>query len=344
MSATGIMTYYSFPAKNISPKDSGITPVQQELDVNEFFFSLFFIISMTCTPLYLYNIYKIISLFGTEDLFFNLRILANNGEKDMIQTILTYINAINQALFVISMWRYPKGNKLCFIAIIVANLLCAVAIMEKGSLFFMLFVSLFILYEKRHIKIRSIVLWSVVLLFLFYGINVMRTSENTTKETTFIDFFNVYILSPSVAFERVQEKLTEQFGSRSFAFFYALITRLGLGDYVVEPKLQEFTQVPMFTNVYTVFQPFFQDFGYKGVAFFSTVYGVFTGWLYRQCHNGDAISKCMYAYVIEILILQFYQENLILSLSMLIQYFFVFFFVLQKRYGITLKPDSHERE
>ncbi|MBQ1816962.1 MAG: oligosaccharide repeat unit polymerase [Bacteroidaceae bacterium] len=341
MSVTSIITYYAFPAKSGFQQQQGTTPIQQDLNINNFFFTVFFVISMVCTPLYLYNIYKIISMFGSEELFFNLRVLANEGEKSMVQTILTYVGAINQALFVICIWRYPKGNKLILTAVILANLMCSIAIMEKGVLFFMLFVTLFVLYEKRRIKISSIAFWSIVLLLVFYGINVLRTPENAAKEPTFVDFFNVYILSPSVAFERAQEKLTEQFGSRSFAFIYALITRLGLGNFVVEPKLQEFVYVPIPTNVYTIFQPFFQDFGYKGVAFFATVYGTFTGWLYRQCNNGGAISKCVYAYVIEILILQFYQENLILSMSMMIQYCFVFFFVLQTRFGLTLKVDKN---
>jgi oligosaccharide repeat unit polymerase len=341
MSVTSIITYYAFPAKSGFQQPQGTTPIQQDLNINNFFFTVFFVISMVCTPLYLYNIYKIISMFGTEELFFNLRVLANEGEKSMVQTILTYVGAINQALFVICIWRYPKGNKLILTAVILANLMCSIAIMEKGVLFFMLFVTLFVLYEKRRIKISSIAFWSIVLLLVFYGINVLRTPENAAKEPTFVDFFNVYILSPSVAFERAQEKLTEQFGSRSFAFIYALFTRLGLGNFVVEPKLQEFVYVPIPTNVYTIFQPFFQDFGYKGVAFFATVYGTFTGWLYRQCNNGGAISKCVYAYVIEILILQFYQENLILSMSMMIQYCFVFFFVLQTRFSINLKVDKN---
>ncbi len=341
MSATSIITYYAFPsAKELCQSENDID-IARDIHVNELFYMMFFTISMVCTPLYVYNIYKVISMFGTQDIFFNLRIFASAGEKDMLQTLLIYVNAINQALFIIEMWRYPNGNKWRFIAIILASFMCAVAIMEKGALFFMLTVSLFILYEKGHIKIRTIILWGIILLFTFHGINQMRTSENTVRESTFLDFFNVYVMSPSVAFERVQEKLTEQYGSRSFAFFYAVITRLGLGQFVVEPKLQEFSQVPMFTNVYTVFQPFFEDFGYKGIAFFSTVYGVFTGWLYRQCRNGGAISKCMYAYIVEILVLQFYQENLILSLSMLVQYLFVFFFVLQRRIGVTFNTNYY---
>ena len=111
MSVTSIITYYAFPAKSGFQQPQGTTPIQQDLNINNFFFTVFFVISMVCTPLYLYNIYKIISMFGTEELFFNLRVLANEGEKSMVQTILTYVGAINQALFVICIWRYPKGNK-----------------------------------------------------------------------------------------------------------------------------------------------------------------------------------------------------------------------------------------
>ena len=186
---------------------------------------------------------------------------------------------------------------------------------------------------------RSILLWGVVIIFVFYGINILRRSADAkvSDNSTLLDFIAMYILSPPVAFEQVQEKLTPQFGSRTFAFFYAVASKLGFEKFVIEPKLQEFVYVPIQTNVYTVFQPFFQDFGYKGVAFFASIYGTFTGWLYKQAKNGGAISKCMYTYIVEILILQFFQENLILSLSLLFQYLIVFTFILQKKIKFVVR-------
>ena len=328
------MTYYAFPTVNNSQK-----AIQEEFNYSQFFFLFFYILSMVCTPLYLYKIYKVVVMFGTEDLLFNLRILANAGEEDSLGKLLKYINAVNQALFIICLWKRPNISRFKFLTIILANLMCAFAIMEKGALFFLLFTTLFVLYEKKKIKIRSILLWGGAVVFLFYGINIARDSQENSanNDATFLDFFAMYILSPPVAFEQVQEKLTPQFGSRTFAFFYAFASKMGWGAYVIEPKLQEFVQVPIFTNVYTVFQPFFEDFGYKGVAFFSTVYGIFTGWLYRQFRNGGVISRCLYAYVVEILILQFFQENLILSLSLLFQYVIVFTLILQQRISWTFK-------
>lgn len=318
--ATAIITYYGLPA---SADENAIV---QPMYLNRGFFMLFYVISLVCTPIYLYQIYKIISMFGFDDLLFNLRILANSSDGE---GLLRYVLNLNQALFIIATWNYNQVGRLKYITILLANTLCAIAIMEKGFMFFMLFVTMFILYEKRKIKLGTIFLWSFVIFFIFYAINNARMLDNQKDDASILDFFSMYILSPSVAFGRVQEKLSEQFGTRTFAFFYAFMSKTGLGNFVVEKKLQDFVWVPIPTNVYTVFQPFFQDFGYKGVAFFASVYGVFSGWLYRMCKNGDAISRCLYAYILEIFILQFYQENLILSLSVLFQFLIVIIPIVQ---------------
>ena len=336
--ATSIVTYYAFPNRN----DSGIK--EESMPVNRLFFNFFFLISVVFTPLYVYGIYRVVSMFDAADMLYNLRILANSDYKLPGEGVLKYVNAVNQALFIIAMWRYPKISKAQFVCIILANILCAVAIMEKGALFFMLVVALFVLYEKGRVRLRSIVLSVLGVFFLFYGFNFLRNGSDVENVRSLTDFLSVYILSPSVAFEQVQEKLTDQFGSRTLAFFYAVLSKLGLGHYGVEQKVQEFVQVPILTNVYTVFQPFFQDFGYRGVAFFASVYGVFTGWLYRQCRNGGAVSRCLYAYVAMTLVLQFYQENLILSLSVLIQYVVIIGLTLQQTIGLTFSKSPDKRQ
>lgn len=331
LSVSAILTYYSLPESAASSAGSKSQP----FEINNKYFMLFLIISMVLTPIYLYQIYKVVSMFSMDNLFANLRILTL-GENDEGTNLLKYVSAINQALFIITVWRYPNIKRFQLWCIVLANILCAIAIMEKGSIFFMLIVTLFVLYQKGKIKLTRIILSGLFILILFYGINILRSNKaDAAESSTFMDFFSMYVLSPSVAFGQVQQILTDQFGSRTFAFFYAVISRLGLGDFVVEPKLQEFVMVPIATNVYTIFQPFYQDFGYKGIAFFAVVYGVFTGWIYRLCKSGGAISKCLYAYIAEILMLQFFQENLILSLSLLIQYLIVFFMSVQRFVGIT---------
>ena len=340
LSVSSILTYYSLPDRSGTMSRAG-----EGIPLNKLFFMMFFLISILLTPVYLYKIYKVVSMFSMDNLFYNLRILTLSESDETGTGLLKYVRSINQALFIVAVWRYPKISKWVLLCIVLANIMCAIAIMEKGSIFFMLLVTVFILYEKRKIPLSRIVVAGVLIIFLFYGINLLRSvdTEAATENNTFMDFFSMYVLSPSVAFGQVQEKLTEQFGSHTFAFFYAVLSKFGIGHFAVEPKLQEFVMVPITTNVYTVFQPFYEDFGYRGVAFFATVYGVFTGWLYRMFRNGGAISRCMYAYVAEILILQFFQENLILSLSVLFQYLIVFVLSVQRFVGIGHNPPDDSK-
>lgn len=186
---------------------------------------------------------------------------------------------------------------------------------------------------------KNIFVCAVVILVSFYELNNLRKASVDTTETTFLDFFSIYVLSPSVAFEWAQEKLVDQFGTFSFAFFYAFITKLGLGTFYVQKQLQDFVNVPIPTNVYTVFQPYFEDFGYKGVAFFASVWGVLMGWVYRLVRNGHAMAKCMYAYFVLALVMQFYQESLFVNLSMVIQFWVLYFLLIRHDFTLSLGLD-----
>ena len=325
--ASSIITYYALPS-------NAQTASANKIEINETIFMILYIISMMSTPLYVYQIFKVAMTFGTEDFLYNLRILAVSGEGDATVSLLKYVNGINQSLFIIVMWRAEQTKKFILYSVIAANILCSIAIMEKTSMSFLLLVTLFVFYEKKRVKIRTIALWGAIIILASYGFNFVRKSVADTTEMSFVDFFNIYILSPSVAYERVQENLNDQFGNHTFAFFYAFLTKTGLGSYEVETKLQEFVWVPLPTNVYTVFQPFYEDFGYKGIAFFATLYGTISGWLYRQMKNRNALCMCIYAYMVLCLLLQFFQENLLISLSLLIQYIIIMGLCLQQAVGI----------
>lgn len=329
MILSSILMYYAFPSTK-KYVDTGA-----DLLINKKFFSFWLIISLVCTPIYLYNIYKLVSMFDPNDLFVNLRTIANEEKSMGEEGLLKYVSSINKALFIICIWRVPNISKWKFLVVLVANILCAVAIMEKTFMFFLIFVSFFVLYEKKYVKMRTVLISSFGVVFFFYGVNVLRYTTDTNEYNTMSDFLGTYILSPAVAFGKVQERLTDQFGTRSLTFFYSFLSKTGCGNYEIVPKLQEFVWVPIPTNVYTVFQPFFEDFGYKGVAFFASVYGFFSGWLYRQCRNGGAIGSCLYTYIVFILLLQFFQENLIISLSDLFQYLIIFTMILQHRIGLN---------
>ena len=294
------------------------------IDFNKSLFLLFFGISLIITPLYVYRVIQIVTMFGTEDLMTNVRTLAVYGEG---QGILNYSAVINQALFVVALWAHPKIPIWQIVILGLACLMNSLAIMEKGMMFFVFVSTMFVLFEKKVIRIRTILTFSILILILFYIFNLGRAGEDSDyqKEETLFDFFTMYALSPPVAFCQLSPEVIPQFGTNTFETVYLFLQRFG-ADVVVKDKLQEFVFVPVSTNVYTIFQPFFIDFGYRGVAFFAAVYGCLCGFLYRLFRNGNGAGTCLYTYAVDVLLLQFYQENVFLSMIFVLQ--FTFFIVL----------------
>ena len=306
------------------------------IDYNKYTFYFFFLVSLVITPLYVYRVIQIVTMFGTEDLMTNIRTLALYGEG---QGILNYSVVINQALFVVALWAHPKIPTWQVGILGIACLMNSLAIMEKGSMFFVFVSSVFVLFEKKVIKIRSILIFSVILFIVFYLFNLGRAGEGSDyqEEETIMDFFIMYVLSPPVAFCQLPEEVTPQFGTNTFEVIYLFLSRLGIGDFVVKDKLQEFVFVPVSTNVYTIFQPFYIDFGYRGIAFFAGLYGCVIGWIYRLYRNGNGIGACLYTYAVYVLLLQFYQENIFYSLVFVVQFTVFIILFTQKKIRLSLR-------
>ena len=318
---SAFVTFIITPVNKISllKKDSDSTSL--------LLFNILFIISLIITPLYVYKVMQIVMMFSSEDLMSNIRTLAVYGEG---VGFLGYSNVLNQSLFVVAIWAYPRVPLWKIVVLAFACLLNSLAIMEKGTIFFVFVCIMFVLFEKKVIRLRSIVMAGIILVGFFYVFNLARASEGSDyqQNETLLDFFAMYALSPPVAFCQLQPEVTPQFGTNTFETIYLFLKRFG-EDVVVKDKLQEFVFVPISTNVYTLFQPFYIDFGHKGIALFATIYGFISGWLYRLHSASDGFGRCMYTYIVTVLVLQFYQENIFLSMVFVIQFtFFVYILTL----------------
>ena len=317
---SSLVTYYFLPGVA-----RPATAIVSDFKCNMTIFDVLFYISMIISPLYLWQILKIVTMFDTQDLLYNLRILSVSKTQQL--GFLSYASIINQSLFIVAVWKFPKIPLWKLLCIVMASFMCAFAIMEKGGIFFMFLSTIFVLFEKKFIKPRTIAIAGAVLIVLF------------AESMTFVDFFAIYILSPAVAYEKVARDISTQIGSHTFETLYLFLARFGY-QVEVNDKLQEFVWVPLPTNVYTIFQPFYQDFGQRGVAFFALVYGFFSGLSYRAFTNGSGFGKCIYSYIVYALVLQFYQENIMLSLVFFIQLLFFLFLMTQNRISLTLRPTS----
>lgn len=309
--------------------------VKGGIQFNKNVFNALFVLSLIITPLYIHKILQIVTMFSTEDMMTNIRTLAVYGEG---YGFLGHSSIINQSLFVVALWAYPKVPKWQVVTLALACILNSLAIMEKGTIMFVFTSTIFLLFEKKVIKLYSIVFYGALLILFFYLFNLLRAGEDSDyqNEETLLDFFSMYALSPPVAFCQISTDVIPQFGANTFEAIYQYLVRFGMKGYVIKEKLQNFVWVPIPTNVYTIFQPFFIDFGYKGIAFFSGVYGVLCGLFYRLYRNGHGWGCCFYTYIVYVLVLQFYQDNLLLSLAFVVE--FLIFIVLSTQKRISVIP------
>ncbi len=338
--ASSLVTTYSLP-KVADPRTECIA----ERPYSEVIFNFLFVVSVIITPLFLYKILKIVLMFDATDMLYNLRVWAVHGENEM--GFLNYAHYINRALFVVAICLYPKIPKWKLAVIVLSNLMFQFAIMEKSGLLFMFAATLFIFYEKKIIKARTIVTTVLVIIVLFFLINFFKEikSDENAESMTFVDFFAIYLLSPAVAFGKVQPDLSPLMGSNTFQIIHHILYKWGLSDVDIDPmsRIQEFVWVPLPTNVYTIFQPFYQDFGYTGIAFFALVYGIIAGLTYNSFLNGSFFGRCIYAYIVKVLLTQFFSEDLFQDLITFIYYAFFVYLITQSTLKFKLGTKLWEK-
>lgn len=311
------------------------------LNLYAYYFLLF--LSIVMTPLYVKKIYDVVLMFGTEDFMNNVRNFAVSGDLDV--GYLSYSVPINIALMLVSLWRYPKVKMWQLVWACSACILNSLAIMEKGEIFTVFFCVLFVLYERKHIKLRSIAVIFLFILLFFFAFNLMRAEEDSEyqREETIWGFIAMYILSPPVAFGEITQDVVHQFAARTVPTAYYILNKHVADIYIVYDRLQPFVSVPVTTNVYTIFQPFFQDFGYMGVAGGGLIYGLMCGILYRKSCNGNFFSKCLYTYFAYILVLQFFQENLF-TIGLFIPELMLFTYMCTQRTFSISQQVRHDRQ
>ncbi|RPG34539.1 MAG: oligosaccharide repeat unit polymerase [Muricauda sp. TMED12] len=129
-----------------------------------------------------------------------------------------------------------------------------------------------------------------------------------------------YIPSPTAAFSlQVQSNESLAYGQHTFRTIYAVLHKLGF-DVEVVSLVRPYVLVPISTNVYTVFSPYYADIGWFGVATASLVFGIITG-VVNQLGPSQSrpLISILFAILIYALILQFFQDQYMSLLSQWIQ-------------------------
>jgi len=285
-------------------------------------YTLLLVISVLLTPLYLFQVYQLVVDSGSDNWMYAARMIALDDEINIGKTAYCFV--INQVLFVTTVFAGKQLKWWKHLLVICLYFLCGMAIMEKGTFIFMIIVAIMVYYQREIVKIRHLAIIGILLILSAFVFTIARsdTMDSLNDSSIFAEFIDTYLLAGPVAYCYMPEETINQWGSNTFAQFYLIANKLDLGDFVVKSRLQDFIDVGSATNTYTVFQPFYLDFGQLGVLIFAIIYGIITGLAYTFHKRGNSFSTIIYGFMVAMLCLQFHQEEIFSSFIRTIQYVF----------------------
>jgi oligosaccharide repeat unit polymerase len=193
-------------------------------------------------------------------------------------------------LYAFSDKKRRRGRLLTLLAVLLA---LGYAIPMGGRnqiLFVMLVISAvpLLLRVTQPWRVAAIGVASLSFIFISYaylaghmGLNIYSASLQDLE--SLYSLTSVYLVGPIAAFDTVTHEPSGGFGIHTFRIVYLWLSYLGY-SVEVKPIVQNFVQISpsRWTNIYTVYQSYYHDFGIIGVAVSQLLIGAWHGLLYRR--------------------------------------------------------------
>lgn len=317
-------------------------------DFHQTTLNFYYKIALISTPFIIYSIYTM-GMEGGFSFFANIR-LAVVGMSDTSRSlgILRYISTLALITFLIELYQYNGSkNKKRIIVLFVINIIATFSTMAKTSLIYFFVCSLVVLVFKwGKIGWRKLLFALLSLIVVFSLFQILRNLNTMSegKELIF-NMLNVYILGGMPAFDAlIKENVSSTlFGANSLSFFYKFIETFagisladGQGQFIGDGS--GYAMVPFPTNVFTVFAPFYSDFGLIGILVFGFITGALAGIIYRLAKKRVGWAVIFYSYIACALLLEFFSDFIFLMLSQTIQFFLISYFAYRYRWKVRIFP------
>lgn len=292
-----------------------------EWAINKPLVKFFALMALALVPFTLYRAIQSAIQMGGNNLMYAMRIQMLDSESGFSLGPLAYFIHVIYTILFISVDTKKKINKYFFAFCMAINFTFFLITMSKLILFIGILSTLYLLYIHKHIKLRTIVL--ICLAFATIGIvfTQMRTSgDGSTEGTfTFMELIGMYIFSPIVAFCQEHGNTSPVFAYETLRPLYHILEVLGIYHGPVYDGYRPYVDVPIPTNVYTMLAPFFNDFGYPGIVACSIIEAAIIAWVYKKAYTGHTIFRNIYAFLIVIICLQFFDDQFYVGISNILQ-------------------------
>lgn len=199
-----------------------------------------------------------------------------------------------------------------------------------GRTYVLMFLTVQILIR---VTIGGLSIYRAMIIFLgifltAFSIFAIALGKGGATEASYIENFSSitetffsYLVGPTVAFSETTKNssLCCAYGENIFRTLLALYSKID-PSVQVPALIKEYTYTPAPVNVYTVFHPYYLDFGLPGIAIGMFFIGLAHGILYKKQWDG---AHWHIAYIISLypILMQFYQDQYFNLLSMWLQFF-----------------------
>jgi oligosaccharide repeat unit polymerase len=198
----------------------------------------------------------------------------------------------------------------------------------RTAFFTTLIAGIGVLAIMRQIRVmRALLLFLIVGFLLFVSIGIALNKAGSYDESIgeslpeIVDALQTYLLGALPAFDYLRERSNALgWGINTFRSVLAFGTALGIPNLEVVPLVKEFVFVPTLTNVYTVYQPYYEDFGFTGALVFPFGFGYLHSIAYRKSSSPHGMLWIIaYAMMMYPLFMQFFQDQYFSLLSFWVQ-------------------------
>lgn len=261
--------------------------------------------------------------------YFKLRNAINYGSPEEGYGRLRYLFLVPYFGVAAAAFSYilsgGRGSRVKLLLMLSLALLAALLSTSRTQLMMAFLLAVLPFAYFRRIRARGIIALLLVLIIPLALVMAAMLGKFELAGDSIQTTFATYIVAPTVAFSALLgTDVPDWSGERTFRFFNAVLAGAGFGS-PPSSLIQEPAYVPLETNLYTSFQPYYLDFGVAGVATVQFLLGLFYGWLYRLVATREATLFRVFTFLIAVIpLLSIYStETHLLQISLWSQLFFL---------------------
>jgi oligosaccharide repeat unit polymerase len=305
---------------------------------------LIYLVLIACSiaaPFFYFEAIRIGSSVESGSLLNNIRMQAAAGDGFGRFSIFLWLSFVNAGYCLVYLYS-GKAKDCRFVALYSVMIAFFYAYFFAGRNFlifiFLILFSVSIIFKRVSIaKVVIILPIIVTVIFISYAFLLGHIRDNGSVYGQGIieqigGIATLYFAGSLPALDTIVSNTSDfEGGINSFRNINLWLNQLGF-DSEIPQLVQEYVFIPLPTNIYTIYLPYFKDFGFVGATAFQFLLGLLYGYLYLRIANQKVGSSSIILYSLSLypLIMQYAVDA---YLSILSQWVLILIFVIVYKFS-----------